>query len=227
MTLPEAWVPSWAMDVAAVIAAAPSPPRRPDLAAAKALMLLGLASLWVGFAATGAAAVTVAAYGYGEVSPVFRVLAETTVRATVLALLLASFAMVLVRRAAVCDAGFREELIRHGQIIVWESERERGIGWRRWRRDTDPVEHAPSDLLRWPLLCSSLQLFCGRSCSIRAGKGPRPPELRRGPTPVVRIRCSAARSSSASRYRPRPRRPPRWRRGRGLPLSPQSPRPAS
>ena len=102
------------MDVAAVIAAAPSPPRRPDLAAAKALMLLGLASLWVGFAATGAAAVTVAAYGYGEASPVFRVLAETTVRATVLALLLASFAM----GAAVCDAGFREVLIRHGQVCM-------------------------------------------------------------------------------------------------------------
>ena len=103
---------------AAVVAAAPSPPWRPDLAAAKALMLRGLASLWVGFAATGAAAVTVAAYGYGEASPVFRVLAETTVRATVLALLLASFAMVLVRRAAVCDAGFREELIRHGQVCM-------------------------------------------------------------------------------------------------------------
>ena len=118
MTLPEAWVPSWAMDVAAVIAAAPSPPRRPDLAAAKALMLLGLASLWVGFAATGAAAVTVAAYGYGEASPVFRVLAETTVRATVLALMLTPFAMVLVLRAAVCDAEFREELIRLGQVCM-------------------------------------------------------------------------------------------------------------
>jgi len=117
-TLPEAWVPSWAMDAAAVVAAAPSPSWRPDLAAAKALMLLGLASLWVGFAATGAAAVTVAAYGYGEASPVFRVLAETTVRATVLALLLAPFAMVLVLRAAVCDAGFREELIRHGQVCM-------------------------------------------------------------------------------------------------------------
>ena len=108
------------MDVAAVIAAAPSPPWRSDLAAAKALMLLGLASLWVGFAAAGAAAVTVAACGYGEASPVFRVLAETTVRATVLALLLAPFAMVLVLRAAVCDAGFREELIisfvRHLQV---------------------------------------------------------------------------------------------------------------
>ena len=106
------------MDVAAVIAAAPSPPRRPDLAAAKALMLLGLASLWVGFAAAGAAAVTVAACGYGEASPVFRVLAETTVRATVLALLLAPFAMVLVLRAAVCDAEFREELIRLGQVCM-------------------------------------------------------------------------------------------------------------
>ncbi|RLM60549.1 hypothetical protein C2845_PM14G14470 [Panicum miliaceum] len=107
------------MDAATVIAAAtaprPSPPWRPDLAAPKALMLLCLASLWVGFAAAGAAAVTVAACGHGEASPVFRVLAETTVRATVLALLLAPVSMVLVLRAAVCDAGFREDLIRHGQ----------------------------------------------------------------------------------------------------------------
>ncbi|PUZ51461.1 hypothetical protein GQ55_6G188900 [Panicum hallii var. hallii] len=107
------------MDAAAVIAAAtappPSPPWRPDLAAAKALMLLCLASLWVGFAAAGAAAVTVAASGHGEASPVFRVLAETTVKATALALLLAPVSMVLVLRATVCDAGFREELIRHGQ----------------------------------------------------------------------------------------------------------------
>ena len=103
---------------AAVVAAAPSPPWRPDLAAAKALMLLGLASLWVGFAAAGAAAVTVVAWGYGEASPVFRVLAETTVRATVLALMLAPFAMVLILRAAVCDAEFREELIRLGQVCM-------------------------------------------------------------------------------------------------------------
>jgi len=156
MTLPEAWVPSWAMDVAAVIAAAPSPPRRPDLAAAKALMLRGLASLWVGFAATGAAAVTVAAYGYGEASPVFRVLAETTVRATVLALLLASFAMVLVRRAAVCDAGFWEELIRHGQVCMHAF---------RWR------ELSFVSLIRESVPCLSRSLCGNRSGSAESGGG--------------------------------------------------------
>ncbi|RCV31086.1 hypothetical protein SETIT_6G148500v2 [Setaria italica] len=96
---------------AAAATAAQPAPWRPDLAAAKALGLLCLAGLSVGFAAGGAAVVTIAACDYDEPCPVYRVLAATSIRAIVLAALLAPIAPLLVVRAAVCDPGFREELI--------------------------------------------------------------------------------------------------------------------
>ncbi|CAO2206754.1 unnamed protein product [Urochloa humidicola] len=96
---------------AAATAAAQLPPWRPDPAAAKALGVLSLASLSVGFAAGAAAVVTIAACDYDEPCPVYHVLAAASIRAMVFAALLAPIAPLLVVRAAVCDPGFREELI--------------------------------------------------------------------------------------------------------------------
>ena len=108
-----------AATAAAATAAQPAP-WRPDLATAKALGLLCLASLSVGFAAVGAATVAIVACDYDEACAVHQVLAATSVRALVFAALLAPIAPLLVVRAAVCDAGFREELIisfvRHLQV---------------------------------------------------------------------------------------------------------------
>ncbi|PAN35330.1 hypothetical protein PAHAL_6G199900 [Panicum hallii] len=96
---------------AAAATAAQPAPWRPDLAAAKALGLLCLASLSVGFAAVGTSSVAIAACDYDEACAVRQVLDATAVRALVFAALLAPIAPLLVVRAAVCDAGFREELI--------------------------------------------------------------------------------------------------------------------
>ncbi|CAL5006205.1 unnamed protein product [Urochloa decumbens] len=102
-------------DAAAAVAAAATAsqptPWRPDPAAAKALGLLCLASLSVGFAAGAAAVVTIAACDYDEPCPVYPVLAAASIRAMVFAALLAPIAPLLVVRAAVCDPGFREDLI--------------------------------------------------------------------------------------------------------------------
>ncbi|CAO2188218.1 unnamed protein product [Urochloa humidicola] len=91
--------------VAAAATAAQPAPWRPDPAAAKALGLLSLASLSAGFAAGAAAC------DYDEPCPVYSVLAAASIRAMVFAALLAPIAPLLVVRAAVCDPGFREELI--------------------------------------------------------------------------------------------------------------------
>jgi len=99
-----------AATAAAATAAQPAP-WRPDLATAKALGLLCLASLSVGFAAVGAATVAIVACDYDEACAVHQVLAATSVRALVFAALLAPIAPLLIVRAAVCDTGFRDELI--------------------------------------------------------------------------------------------------------------------
>ncbi|KAF8772822.1 hypothetical protein HU200_005206 [Digitaria exilis] len=85
---------------------------RPGLAAPKAVGLLCLASLWVGFAAAGAAAVAlVAACDYDEACPVLRVLGAATTRALIFAAALALIAPLLVVRAAFCDGRFRLVLV--------------------------------------------------------------------------------------------------------------------
>ncbi|CAL5012522.1 unnamed protein product [Urochloa decumbens] len=108
------------MAAAVAIAAAAStaeqpaaPYRRPDLTVAKVVVLLCLTSLSAAFAAGAAAAVLAfAACGDGEAcTVVFHVLGATCTRALLLAALLALIAPALVARAAVCDAGLREELI--------------------------------------------------------------------------------------------------------------------
>ncbi|KAG2578747.1 hypothetical protein PVAP13_6NG114503 [Panicum virgatum] len=99
-----------AATAAAATAVQPAP-WRPDLATAKALGLLCLASLSVGFAAVGAATVAIVACDYDEACAVHQVLAATSVRALVFAVLLAPIAPLLIVRAAVCDTGFRDELI--------------------------------------------------------------------------------------------------------------------
>nr|TKW10306.1 hypothetical protein SEVIR_6G154700v2 [Setaria viridis] len=109
-----------AVAIAAAAAADAQPAsRRADLVVAKALVLLCLASLSVGFAAAGAVAVTFAACKDGDPCPVLHVLAATCIKALVVAGMLASVAPVLVVRAAMCDAGLREDLtisiVRHMQ----------------------------------------------------------------------------------------------------------------
>ncbi|CAO2169105.1 unnamed protein product [Urochloa humidicola] len=105
-------MPDTAAAAAAAAATAAQPaPWRPEPAAAKALGVLSLASLSAGFAAGAAAVVTIAACDYDEPCPVYGVLAAASIRAIVFAALLAPIAPLLVVRAAVCDPGFREELI--------------------------------------------------------------------------------------------------------------------
>ncbi|KAJ1268447.1 hypothetical protein BS78_07G136100 [Paspalum vaginatum] len=87
---------------------------RPELASTKAIGLLCLASLWVACAAAGAAAVMLAATDY-ETSRAFHALVAISIRAVLSAVLLGLVAPLLFLRALLCDAAFREEIIRHGQ----------------------------------------------------------------------------------------------------------------
>ncbi|WVZ92936.1 hypothetical protein U9M48_038966, partial [Paspalum notatum var. saurae] len=88
---------------------------QPSLASLKALGLLCLASLWVACAAAGAAAVMLAATDH-ETSRAFHALVATSVRALLSAVLLGLVvAPLLLLRALLCDAAFREEIIRRGQ----------------------------------------------------------------------------------------------------------------
>ncbi|CAL4998773.1 unnamed protein product [Urochloa decumbens] len=102
-----------AIAAAAATAEQPTPYRRPDLTVAKVVVLLCLTSLSAAFAAgAGAAVLAFAACGDGEAcTAVFHVLGATCTRALLLAALLAPIAPALVARAAVWDAGLREELI--------------------------------------------------------------------------------------------------------------------